>query len=343
MGIAPGLINAPARLDGRASCVMNVFAFLAVKMDFAKNLWNVNVMKGGQGCYVTNLIVVTANMDTVVLLEFVPAMLVTLGPPVMNVFQTQIVNMVHVEITHLNVIAMRDLRVYFATNLFVEKDVTLNMECASSLKNVGVDQVGKERIVLSVSLLPIVSMVIVTSLLNASVIQVMLGKTVRLPHPSMEIGVSGDLGQIVGLIAIRPETVLAITHPPLEGGGIAQKMAHTHLKHKPVLNIVIVVLQLTVNGAVGRVMVHATLNLDYNLEQDLRQYWSKMAVHAQVQAVRTEHAKNLVPGQIGVHVPRHVEVEFKPELELVVQESKQIALKEQFMLKKDPVMSNVVL
>ena len=66
-------------------------------------------------------------MDTVVRLEFVPAMLVTLDPPVMNVFQTQIVNMVHVEITHLNVIAMMDLRVYFATNLFVEKDVTLNM------------------------------------------------------------------------------------------------------------------------------------------------------------------------------------------------------------------------
>ena len=67
----------------------------------------------------------------------------------------------------------------------------------------------------------------------------------RLPPKLMEIGVSGDLGQIVGLIASRPETVLAITHPPLEAGGIAQKMAHTHLKHKPVLNIVIVALQVS--------------------------------------------------------------------------------------------------
>ena len=66
-------------------------------------------------------------MDFVVLLEFVPAMLVIRDPTVKNVFQTQIANMVHVQITHMNVIAMMDLRVYFATNLFVEKDVTLNM------------------------------------------------------------------------------------------------------------------------------------------------------------------------------------------------------------------------
>ena len=63
----------------------------------------------------------------------------------------------------------------------------------------------------------------------------MLGKTVRLPHPSMEIGVSGDLGQIVGLIANRSETVLAITHPPLEEVGIAPKMEVTHSKNDPVL------------------------------------------------------------------------------------------------------------
>ena len=43
------------KFSGRASCVMNVFAFLAVKMDFVKNLWNVNVMKGGKGCFVTNV------------------------------------------------------------------------------------------------------------------------------------------------------------------------------------------------------------------------------------------------------------------------------------------------
>ena len=59
----------------------------------------------------------------------------------------------------------------------------------------------------------------------------------RLPPKSMEIGVSGDLGQIVGLIASRPETVLAMTRPPLEGGGIAQKMAHTHLKNETVVNV----------------------------------------------------------------------------------------------------------
>ena len=45
-------------------------------------------------------------------------------------------------------------------------------ECASNLKNVGAEQVGKEKIVTSVSDLLIVSMVFVMSLLNANVMKV---------------------------------------------------------------------------------------------------------------------------------------------------------------------------
>jgi len=238
MGIALRLINAPVKLDGKVGCVMNVFAFLDVKMDTAKNLWNVDVKKGGKGCFVTFLHVVPVNMDFVVLQEFVTALLVTREKPVMHVFQTRIANSVHAEITRLNVIAMMDMRVYSATALFVEKDVTLNMECATSPKNVGVDPVGKERIVQSVSPLLIVSMVIVMSLFNASVMKVILGRTVMLQAPSMEIGDPGGLGQIVGLISRRPETVLATTHPLLEGVRIARKMAPTQVKNEPVLTMV---------------------------------------------------------------------------------------------------------
>lgn len=42
-------------------------------------------------------------------------------------------------------------------------------------------------------------------------------------------------------------------------------------------------------------------------------------------------------------VHRNVEEELKPELELAVQETQQIVLQEQFLLKKDPVTRSAVL
>ena len=70
---------------------------------------------------------VPVNTGFVVPLEFVPAIRVTKELNVIHVFQTLTANMVHVEITHLNVIAMMVLRVCFVTNLNAEKDAILNM------------------------------------------------------------------------------------------------------------------------------------------------------------------------------------------------------------------------
>jgi len=224
--------------------VTNVFAFLVVKMDTAKNLWNVDVKKGGKGCFVTNLNVAPVHMDFVVPQEFAPAILVTRESIVKRVFQTQIANMVLAETIHLNVIVMMDLRACSVTNLFARKDATLNMECASNLKNVGAEQVGKEKIVTSVSDLLIVSMVFAMSLSNANVTKVFLVRIVMLQLLSMEIGDNGGLGQnVMWMVANRPETELAMTHPPLEVVGIAPKMEVTHSKNEPVLILLFVMVQ----------------------------------------------------------------------------------------------------
>jgi len=224
--------------------VTNVFAFLVVKMDTAKNLWNVDVKKGGKGCFVTNLNVAPVHMDFVVPQEFVPAILVTRESIVKRVFQTQIANMVLAETIHLNAIVMMDLRACSVTNLFAGKDATLNMECASNLKNVGAEQVGKEKIVTSVSDLLIVSMVFAMSLSNANVTKVFLVRIVMLQLLSMEIGDNGGLGQnVMWMVANRPETELAMTHPPLEEVGIAPKMEVTHSKNEPVLILLFVMVQ----------------------------------------------------------------------------------------------------
>ena len=62
----------------------------------------------------------------------------------------------------------------------------------------------------------------------------------------MEIGASGGLGQHVTIIVVsRDEPVLVITHPHLEGVGIALKMVATHLKIEPVSTLMVVMAQQT--------------------------------------------------------------------------------------------------
>ena len=71
-------------------------------------------------------------------------------------------------------------------------------------------------------------------------------RTVTLQSLLMEIGASGGLGQPVTLIlASRDEPVLVITHPHLEGAGIALKMAAIHLKIEPVSTLMVVMAQQT--------------------------------------------------------------------------------------------------
>jgi len=113
-------------------------------MDIARTPWNVYVKQDGKECFVINLNVDLVLMDIAAPLESALAIQATQDLLVKIVFQIQIVNMEPASIILLNVFAMMVLKAYFAQHQFARKVAILNMECACSLRSVGVNQDGQE-------------------------------------------------------------------------------------------------------------------------------------------------------------------------------------------------------
>jgi len=119
-------------------------------MDIVRTPWNVFVKQDGKECFVINLNVVPVLMDIAVPLESVLVIQATQDLLVKIVFQIQIVNMEPASIILLNAFAMMVLRACFAQHQFARKVAILNMECACSLRSVGVNQDGQEILVQNV-------------------------------------------------------------------------------------------------------------------------------------------------------------------------------------------------